>query len=205
MGIEKEIERAVKRIAALDTKSEKSSAELDRIISMVKTSMETSAFDFGKTTSLVLNQKGKKRRVKQYEDLYSAESVLCQCIKQILDRVFKVKYPNRNKTIKELFSVLAATVQMSDFTIVKFDFKDYFNSISSVYVFEKYLKSNLVDRREIDLRQYRIIRQNRLARKFCALMRRNCTAILDALQAIATKSGRKIAAKRRRCNCAVLP
>ena len=151
MGIEKEIERAVKRIAALDTKIEKSSAELDRIISMVKTSMETSAFDFGKTTSLVLNQKGKKRRVKQYEDLYSAESVLCQCIKQILDRVFKVKYPNRNKTIKELFSVLAATVQMSDFTIVKFDFKDYFNSISSVYVFEKYLKSNLVDRREIDL------------------------------------------------------
>ena len=143
MGIEKEIERAVKRIAALDTKSEKSSAELDRIISMVKTSMETSAFDFGKTTSLVLNQNGKKRRVKQYEDLYSAESVFCQCIKQILDRVFKVKYPNRNKTIKELFSVLAATVQMSDFTIVKFDFKDYFNSISSVYVFEKYLKSNL--------------------------------------------------------------
>ena len=151
MGIEKEVERAVKRIAALDTKSEKSSAELDRIISMVKTSMETSAFDFGKTTSLVLNQNGKKRRVKQYEDLYSAESVFCQCIKQILDRVFKVKYPNRNKTIKELFSVLAATVQMSDFTIVKFDFKDYFNSISSVYVFEKYLKSNLVDRREIDL------------------------------------------------------
>ena len=40
---------------------------------------------------------------------------------------------------------------MSDFTIVKFDFKDYFNSISSVYVIEKYLKSNLVDRREIDL------------------------------------------------------
>ena len=105
MGIEKEIERAVKRIAALDTKSEKSSAELDRIISMVKTSMETSAFDFGKTTSLVLNQNGKKRRVKQYEDLYSAESVLCQCIKQILDRVFKVKYPNRNKTIKELFII----------------------------------------------------------------------------------------------------
>ena len=129
MGIEKEIERAVKRIAALDTKSQKSSAELDRIISMVKTSTETSSFDFGKTTSLVLNQKGKKRRVKQYEDLYSAESVLCQCIKQILDRVFKVKYPNRNKTIKELFSVLAATVQMSDFTIVKFDFKDYFNSM----------------------------------------------------------------------------
>ena len=151
MGIEKEIERAVKRIAALDAKSKKSSAEIEKIIFMVKTSMETAAFDFSKTTPLVLNQKGKKRRVKQYEDIYSVESVLCQCIKQILDRVFKIKYPNRNKTTKELFSVLAAAVQMSDFSIVKFDFKDYFNSISSVYVFEKYLKSNLVDRREIDL------------------------------------------------------
>lgn len=40
---------------------------------------------------------------------------------------------------------------MSDFTIVKFDFKDYFNSISSIYVFEKYLKHNLSDRHEIDL------------------------------------------------------
>lgn len=40
---------------------------------------------------------------------------------------------------------------MSDFTIVKFDFKDYFNSVSSIYVFEKYLKYNILDRHEIDL------------------------------------------------------
>ena len=40
---------------------------------------------------------------------------------------------------------------MADFTIVKFDFKNYFNSISTIYVFEKYIKGNLSDRREIDL------------------------------------------------------
>lgn len=40
---------------------------------------------------------------------------------------------------------------MKNFTIVKFDFKDYFNSVSSIYTFEKYIKSNLSNRQEIDL------------------------------------------------------
>ena len=151
MGLEKEIERAVKRIASLDAKSGKNPSKQEKIISMVKISQENGTFDFSNTTSLLLTQNGKKRLVKQYEDLYSAENILCQCIKQILDRSFKVKYPNRNKTVKELFGIIAATAQMSDFTIVKFDFKDYFNSVSSIYVFEKYIKYGLQDRHEIDL------------------------------------------------------
>ena len=152
MGIEIEIERAVKRTVALDKDSPtKSDSEQERIISDVKSALDNSTFNFENTMSLMLNQNGKKRLVKQYDDLYSPENILCQSIKQILDRVFKVKYPNRNKTTRTLFSVLSATIQMSDFTIVKFDFKDYFNSISSIYVFEKYLKHNLSDRHEIDL------------------------------------------------------
>ena len=152
MGIEIEIERAVKRTVALDKDSPtKSDSEQERIISDVKSALDNSTFNFENTMSLMLNQNGKKRLVKQYDDLYSPENILCQSIKQILDRVFKVKYPNRNKTTRTLFSVLSATIQMSDFTIVKFDFKDYFNSISSIYVFEKYLKYNLSDRHEIDL------------------------------------------------------
>lgn len=152
MSIKKEIERAVKRIAALDKNTApKTPAEQEQIISNVEESFNRSAYNFCNATSITLNQNGKKRLVKQYNDLYSPENILCQCIKQILDRVFKVKYPNRNKISRDLFSTLSATIQMADFTIVKFDFKDYFNSISSIYVFEKYLKSNLSDRHEIDL------------------------------------------------------
>ena len=151
MKISKEIERAVKRIVALDTKKQKTPEEQAEIIFAVNKAIKKQYIDFSNSTSLILNQNGKKRLVKQYEDVYSTENILCQCIKQILDRVFKIKYPNRNKTVKELFSVLAAITQMSDFTILKFDFKDYFNSISSVYVFEKYLKCNLLDKHEIDL------------------------------------------------------
>ena len=114
MGIEIEIERAVKRTVALDKDSPtKSDSEQERIISDVKSALDNSTFNFENTMSLMLNQNGKKRLVKQYDDLYSPENILCQSIKQILDRVFKVKYPNRNKTTRTLFSVLSATIQMS--------------------------------------------------------------------------------------------
>lgn len=152
MSVEKEIERAIKKVAALDRSfPPKSDAEQEQIIFSVKKAFADSTFHFANCKSLTLNQNGKKRLVKQYGDLYSPENILCQSIKQILDRAFKVEYPNRNKTTRSLFSILAATIQMSDFTIVKFDFKDYFNSVSSIYVFEKYLKDHLSDRHEIDL------------------------------------------------------
>lgn len=152
MSIEKEIERAVKRTIALDKDTPyKSAAEQEKIISDIKSAFNDATFHFENLKSLMLNQSGKKRLVKQYDNLYSPENILCQSIKQILDRAFKIKYPNRNKTTRTLFSVLSAAIQMSDFTIVKFDFKDYFNSVSSIYVFEKYLKYNILDRHEIDL------------------------------------------------------
>ena len=152
MGIDREIEHAVKKIVAFDMSGpSKTLSEQEEIISNVKKSISSSVLNFCNIQSLILNQNGKKRLVKKYNDLYSVENILCQCIKQILDRTFKVKYPNRNKTTRTLFNILTTAIQMSDFTIVKFDFKDYFNSISSIYVFEKYLKNGLLNRYEIDL------------------------------------------------------
>lgn len=59
--------------------------------------------------------------------------------------------------------------------------------------------------RIVTFRQYRIMKQERFASKFCALIRRGFAAILAVLQKITTKSGCKISAKRRSLNCAVLP
>lgn len=151
MPFEREIERAVRHQVAIDTQTTKSPDEINLIIEAVKNSLQNSNYDFSKSDSIVLNQNGKKRFVKSYRDLYSPESILCQCVKQILDRTFKVKYPNRNRTVKSLFEILSAAKQMSDFTIVKFDFKDYFNSVSTIYLFEKFLKHKLLNRFEADL------------------------------------------------------
>lgn len=150
--IEKEIERAIKKVIALDKDTKfKTISEEEAFVDQIKHNFREGIFNFENTKRLSLNQSNKKRLVKQYDDQYSTENILCQSIKQILDRSFKIRYPNRNKITRMLFSLLPAIIQMSDFTIVKFDFKDYFNSVSSIYVFEKYLKNNISNRREIDL------------------------------------------------------
>lgn len=152
MSIEKEIERAVRKISADNWNNDpKTPDEQAEIIAAVKTSLKNSTYDFSTVRAMKIKQNEKEQLVKQYTELYSAENILCQCIKQILDKVFKIKYANRGKISKELFSTIPATIQMADFTIVKFDFKDYFNSVSTIYVFEKYIKQRLYDRLEKDL------------------------------------------------------
>ncbi len=151
MKIQMDIERAVRHIAANNYDVKKTDQEISGIINSVNTAISANAYNFDDLSTIVLNQNGKKRVVKKYEDIFSVENVLCQHIKHVLDREFKVKYPNRNKVIRSLFSYIAAAKQMTNFTVVKFDFKDYYNSVSSIYVFEKYIKPKIKDRFELEL------------------------------------------------------
>lgn len=151
MKIQMDIERAVRHIAANNYDVKKTDQEILGIINSVNTAISANAYNFDDLSTIVLNQNGKKRVVKKYEDIFSVENVLCQHIKHVLDREFKVKYPNRNKVIRSLFSYIAAAKQMTNFTVVKFDFKDYYNSVSSIYVFEKYIKPKIKDRFELEL------------------------------------------------------
>ena len=151
MKIQMDIERAVRHIAANNYDVKKTDQEILGIINSVNTAISANAYNFDDLSTIVLNQNGKKRVVKKYEDIFSVEYVLCQHIKHVLDREFKVKYPNRNKVIRSLFSYIAAAKQMTNFTVVKFDFKDYYNSVSSIYVFEKYIKPKIKDRFELEL------------------------------------------------------
>lgn len=153
MRFDDEIIRAVKRQASLDdTQPRKTDDELTVITETVRSAVSSGTYDFTTSTSQVLTQSGgKKRYIKKYADCYSAESVLCQCIKQILDRTFRIRYPNRNKSVHSVFDTLKAVKQMADFTIIKCDFKDYFNSVSAQYVFEKYIRAKLSNRFETDL------------------------------------------------------
>lgn len=151
MELKKDIERAIRHIAAKDYKNPKTETEFQTILNDVINSFETQSFDFSSYSSMLLNQSEKLRSIKYYDNLYSVENILCQCVKQVLDRTFNIKYPNRNKTTKSLFSYMAAMIQMSHFTVVKFDFKDYYNSVSAPYVFEKYIKMHITRRVELDL------------------------------------------------------
>ena len=151
MRIEKEIARATKHVAATDTQASLSSEALSQMASRVLTDALAGTYSFEDAEIIVLQQGTKKRLVKRYKDRYSTESILCQCIKQVLDNDFKIRYPNRNKISRALFGILPTTIQMVDFTIVRFDFKDYFNSISTEYTYKKYIESRISDRFTRDL------------------------------------------------------
>ena len=70
MQLEKEIARAVKHIAAIDTKTAKTQSDLDMICEQVLLNVKAGNYDFTKVERLVINQNGKKRLVKQYLDSY---------------------------------------------------------------------------------------------------------------------------------------
>lgn len=142
----------IKNILEYDNEySQESSDAQERIFSNVWKSLHENTFHFEEMDTLHLNHNGKKRIVKQYKNSLSVENILSIYIKKLLDRKFRVTYPNRNKIIKSLFNTIAAIVQMENFTIVRFDLKNYFNTISSEYVFEKYIKDKISNRNELYL------------------------------------------------------
>lgn len=153
MHFDDEIVRAVKHQAALDdTLPKKTDDEINQIIEIVRSAVSSNHYDFTTSTSQILTQPGgKKRYIKQYTDCYSTESILCRCIKQVIDRTFHIRYPSRNKSVHSVFDILKAVKQMTDFTIIKCDFKDYFNSVSAHYVYTKYIKNRIANRFEADL------------------------------------------------------
>jgi len=155
MNIVFEITKATNKIANqafdYDKKHRISEIEIKEIEERVFLDYKSKNYDFSKPVTLILKQDNGTRRVKKFSEDFSAENILCLCIKQILDKRFKISYPNRNKISRSLFNALGTIKEKVDFTIVKFDFKDYFNTLSSVYVYEKIIKSNLNDRYQTDL------------------------------------------------------
>ena len=72
-------------------------------------------------------------------------------MKQQLDRAFHIKYASRSKIINLLFNTLVATKNMNDFVIVRADFKSFFDSVKSEYVYEKYILPSIIKREDKQL------------------------------------------------------
>ena len=151
MRLMNEIQRAVQHLNANATASRKiDDVQIEAYVNQAITALESGRFNFSTYDSIAVKKGTKIRHAKLYKP-FSTENILCQYIKQILDRRFKIKYPNRNKAVHTLFDFLKALKQMSEFSIIKFDFEDYFNSVSSAYVFQKYIQEQMTERSEAEL------------------------------------------------------
>lgn len=162
MNINTEIEKIIKyRNSSLLQKDRKSETELKYIIEQVKSDYKNNCYNFSDFINISLKQVGKVRHVKKYK-MFSCEETLCIYLKRTLDRRFHIKYPNRNDYIHSLFDMINALSNMNDFSIYKFDFRDFFNTVSSGYVFKKYLSNASLERYQLDLLQ-RYVEQTKYA------------------------------------------
>lgn len=151
MNIEKEIQRIAEyQNALLPYPERKNEQSIKDIVTFTISAYNSEKYDFSNYTKLKLRQFGKHRKVVRYSS-FSSEELLCIYIKRLLDRKFHVTYPNRNTFTHSLFDITCALKDMSDYTIFKFDFEDFFNSVSSIFVYRKYMLGKKLEREQEQL------------------------------------------------------
>lgn len=136
--------------ALLPVHERKTEQAIKDIVDNAEKTYKDKTYNFNNLATLKLRQDGKRRKVKMYPP-FSAEELLCIYLKRVLDRKYHISYPNRNTFIRSLFDTIYGLKDMSDYVICKFDFSDFFNSVSSVYVYQKYIKDAGLERFQSEL------------------------------------------------------
>ena len=121
--------------------------EIDELKSEMVKKYEYGDYSFeNKIEYNLYTQKNKKRKIAEIKNensnLYtnrSLEYFLSVSLNKLVVNKTKLKFGNRNKIILGLFNILKALDKFQDYTIIKFDFKNFFDSISYKYVYNKYL------------------------------------------------------------------
>lgn len=114
-------------------------------VKLIEDKLERKDIDFSKNTF----RKFDGRLITQFDDL-SVENVALLYLKYQLKKTFKVNFPNRNKIIEELFDKLRVSKSLNDLTLIKFDFKNYFYSVSTAYIYENYIQNSRLSREDKD-------------------------------------------------------
>jgi len=106
---------------------------------------------YKKTTLTQQSENGKKKRDVYSLDRNSTEYVICEYLKMKLDSSFQIKYSDRKKIIKILLNTLPALKDLNDFTLIRFDFKSFFNSVSTNFIMTHFIESSSINRRDKEL------------------------------------------------------
>lgn len=119
--------------------------EIDDLCEKCRDAVQNRINYFSQFSRGIYSQTGKKRIIYSFPKL-SVGNILCHYLKQQLDRTFNIRYASRGKIINLLFNTLVATKNMNDFVIVRADFKSFFDSVNSEYVYNKYVLHSIIKR-----------------------------------------------------------
>lgn len=97
--------------------------------------------DFSSIKSLDIVKEGKTRKVYIANKIDKATLIY---LSKRLNAEYNIVYPNRDKIMELSFNLIDSLPRLDNYTIFKFDFKDFFDSVDIKSVYDKYLEhSNL--------------------------------------------------------------
>lgn len=111
---------------------------LDKVIADIK----TKNINFSIFKNILLKKGGDKRKVCLFNQK-TTEGVLIKYVKTSLDYMLNIYYPNRDDIMHRFFNEVRLLRNLRGFLVYKFDFQDYFNSISTEYVYEFFIKEKI--------------------------------------------------------------
>lgn len=97
----------------------------------------------------IIKQQKKNRLI--YKVNGTNEEFALKYLKRRLDIELKIKYANRGYIMKELFPIIENIYCLGDFTIFRFDFKHFFESVEARRIFDEYILNTNLRRYEKDL------------------------------------------------------
>jgi hypothetical protein len=106
---------------------------------------------YSKKTITRNSSNGRKKRTVFFFEKNTTEYILCKYLKDRLDRTFEISYSDRKKLIKILFNTLPILNDLNDFVIVRFDFKTFFDSVLTEFIYNKYIENSSMRRADKDL------------------------------------------------------
>lgn len=97
---------------------------------------------FDSLKEIEIKKESKKRKV--YIVTNTFEKVVLNYLAKRLKIEFDVVFPNRDKIMEVAFNLIDSLPQLEEYTVYKFDFSDFFNSVDMRLVYDNYIdKSNL--------------------------------------------------------------
>jgi hypothetical protein len=79
------------------------------------------------------------------------EKIALKYLKKRLDLEFNIKYANRNNIMRELFPIIENINYLGDFTIFRYDFKNFFDSVDARKIYDCYIINTNLQRFEKEL------------------------------------------------------
>lgn len=101
-------------------------------------------------TKKTITQESKKRKVLSVSK-QSIEEISLKYMKKRLDQTFEVNYSDRKEIMREGFSIIETLNNFNEFVIFKYDFRDFFSSVSGIEVYENFIIRSKLYRFERDI------------------------------------------------------